>query len=519
MSKNNRHKPSISLSMIIKNEEKFLEGCLESVKGLVDEIIIADTGSTDHSKEIASRFGAKVIDFPWVGDFSAARNCSLEHCTRDWVLYLDADERLKEGQHSLVHQLIAASAITAYNVIIENPHSLHQGTFNQENSYPRLFRKAAGIKFEGKVHEQLWPSLTKQKSVVRQSKLVIHHLGYDQGYDVVKQKAERNLELLKSQFAENPDDAYAQFQIGNSLVVLQRYEEAVPILESAIRNRKLDISNRASCYNLLAEVDVKRGNLKAAEVNCLESLKCGPKQLMAHWFLALIYFDLKDFSKAIDALRKIEQLLSLHPSKRSNQIASDLDIKQIDLRKRFGVTFEAAGQWDAAMNAYAAVLALSPQSTDALQGFVRCAERNEDSQSALKQLHAVAESTEYQNELLIPFAWHLRRINDHSSAMKYIDAAITAQPDNARAYALSARWKMEHNEIGGAERILNEAKARNLSTFELHKCGMELALKQGDVNSAFCHLELMTRTTNADLTPIKNRLTALALKLSTSPIS
>lgn len=74
---------TLSLSMIVKNEEKFLPDCLESVKGLVDEIVIVDTGSTDTTKEIAARYGARIFDFEWIGDFSAARNYSLGQCTGD----------------------------------------------------------------------------------------------------------------------------------------------------------------------------------------------------------------------------------------------------------------------------------------------------------------------------------------------------------------------------------------------------------------------------------------------------
>ena len=87
---------TISLCMITKNEEKFLELCLNSVKSIVDEIIIVDTGSTDKTKEIAKKFNAKIIDFKWIDDFSAAKNESLKHATRDWVLVLDADEVIEK---------------------------------------------------------------------------------------------------------------------------------------------------------------------------------------------------------------------------------------------------------------------------------------------------------------------------------------------------------------------------------------------------------------------------------------
>src|SRR3989338_6646287 len=85
-------KQTISLCMIAKNEEKHIEECLNSVKDIVDEIIIVDTGRTDKTKQIGKKFNAKIFDFKWVDDFSAARNKSLKHATKDWILVLDADE-------------------------------------------------------------------------------------------------------------------------------------------------------------------------------------------------------------------------------------------------------------------------------------------------------------------------------------------------------------------------------------------------------------------------------------------
>src|SRR3989344_1140212 len=84
--------PTISLCMIAKNEEKNIAECLNSVKDVADEIIIVDTGSTDKTKKIAEKFNANIVGFKWADDFSAARNESLKHATKDWILVLDCDE-------------------------------------------------------------------------------------------------------------------------------------------------------------------------------------------------------------------------------------------------------------------------------------------------------------------------------------------------------------------------------------------------------------------------------------------
>src|SRR3990167_6711291 len=98
--------PTISLCMIVKNEERYLDQCLNSVKDLADEIIIVDTGSTDRTKEIAKKFNAKIFDFKWTDDFSAARNESIKHATKDWILVLDADEVLDEEGKKMIREIV-----------------------------------------------------------------------------------------------------------------------------------------------------------------------------------------------------------------------------------------------------------------------------------------------------------------------------------------------------------------------------------------------------------------------------
>lgn len=88
-------KVRVSLCMIVKDEEEALPGCLESVRGLVDEIIVVDTGSKDRTPEIAKKYGAKVFSFRWINDFAAARNESLRHATGDYIFWLDVDDRVR----------------------------------------------------------------------------------------------------------------------------------------------------------------------------------------------------------------------------------------------------------------------------------------------------------------------------------------------------------------------------------------------------------------------------------------
>ncbi len=99
--------PRITAAMIVRNEERFLPGCLASLRQEVDEIVIVDTGSDDRSREIALDRGAVVIDHPWRSDFAEARNVGLDHATGDWILYIDADERLVVPEPGALRRAVA----------------------------------------------------------------------------------------------------------------------------------------------------------------------------------------------------------------------------------------------------------------------------------------------------------------------------------------------------------------------------------------------------------------------------
>ena len=112
--------PTLGLSMIVRNEAHTLRSCLESVAGVVSQIVIADTGSTDNTTEIALEFGATVIPVPWENHFANARNAALEAMQTDWVLVLDADEELDRRGQIRIPKLIAQEGVGGYLIPIRN---------------------------------------------------------------------------------------------------------------------------------------------------------------------------------------------------------------------------------------------------------------------------------------------------------------------------------------------------------------------------------------------------------------
>src|SRR5262249_36848573 len=136
----------VSLCMIVRNEERFLAECLQSVADLVDEIVVIDSGSTDRTKEIAAGFGAKVIDFTWVDNFAAARNESLRHATGNWIPWLDADERLDAANRERLRRLLAEPRSENVGYIMRQSSRLEAGPHAVVHvDQVRLFPNHAGL--------------------------------------------------------------------------------------------------------------------------------------------------------------------------------------------------------------------------------------------------------------------------------------------------------------------------------------------------------------------------------------
>lgn len=213
------NKPLLSIGMIVKNEERCLEKCLKALQPLRDkiscEIVIADTGSTDKTREIASKYADILFDFEWIDDFSAARNAVMDRCSGKWYLSIDADEYM---------DILAVDEIVSF---LKFKHSDKiQGAFITIKNYIdpddlsktnifyafRLVRLVPQVRFEGIIHESFESEIFQEKYYLK--KAVFWHDGYlkDVG-NVSNKKNKRNIELLKKSLEENPNKLFNVFQL------------------------------------------------------------------------------------------------------------------------------------------------------------------------------------------------------------------------------------------------------------------------------------------------------------------
>ncbi|MCU7667915.1 glycosyltransferase [Bacillus thuringiensis] len=241
---------TISLCMIVKDEEKRLPNCLESVKDLVDEIIIVDTGSTDKTEDIAKDFGAQIYHFEWIHDFAAARNFSLEKATKDWILWLDADESIEKININELKEKLETTShlgfeVEIHNILVENQAPLIHKSI-------RLFKNELNINFMNKVHEQ--PSIHNNNIPYYEVGLLpitVNHIGYREDVVIDKDNKDRNFKILKEELKHNPNNRFLHFNMANEYLRNEDYHNALYHYKIATNNKK---DNEMLSHSLLKMV-------------------------------------------------------------------------------------------------------------------------------------------------------------------------------------------------------------------------------------------------------------------------
>lgn len=361
---------TISLCMIIMNEERFLENCLNSVKDLVDEIIIIDTGSNDNSKEIAKKFTDKVYDFKWNDNFSDARNFSLSKASGDWILYLDADEVIAEFDKEKIKKIIELNEAEAYFFNWRNyTNDTNISGFISSNGKRykeskvaegfciskvlRFFKNKKQYFFEGQIHETPANSIKNDGGRIFDTDVVIHHYGE---LDKVKllEKKEHYIKLLKQRlenkdFKEKSED-YVCYELAIELININKNKEAIEYLKKAIEisEEYPYLYNLAAQYLNLglleqAEMYFKKSIIKSAEYpekyNYQNPQMYNQYNPSIYLNLGAIYFERGEYNKAI---KSYERVLKLNPSFANAYFNLGFTYIKIDKQNRVQELFEKA---------------------------------------------------------------------------------------------------------------------------------------------------------------------------------
>ncbi|MEW6304181.1 MAG: glycosyltransferase family 29 protein [Verrucomicrobiota bacterium] len=386
--------PRVSVCLIVKNEERFLRQCLESVRELAWQIVVVDTGSTDNTVEIAREFGAEVHSMAWEDDFSAARNAALSHARGDWILVLDADEELlPESREILRRELRQADALAFRLPIVD------VGREDDGCSYiPRLFRNAPGLFYVSRVHEQVFSSVeVRRRQWGMENKLseaVIRHHGYVEQVVKSRDKVARNLRLLEQAVEEWPNEPNLLMSLGLELAragqlgaALEYYVEAFELLgarpaaEVAPELRETLLTQFTT--QLMA---VRRFEELVQVLNSPLALSQSGLTATHHFTLGLACMELKQPAHAVEAFRRClatRQQRSLAPINK--------EVHKAGPRHCLAVCLADLGRIDEARQEFAGARLEDPQSCSVLFDFARFEAQHGRPVESLRLLHALIE--------------------------------------------------------------------------------------------------------------------------------
>ncbi len=253
---------TVSLCMIVKNEEAVLARCLDGVSHLVDEIILVDTGSRDQTKMIAEQYNCSIYDFPWIDDFAAARNYSFDQATQEYILWLDADDVLDEQAQALFSNL--KESLDRQVDVVTMPYHLafdEYGNLSFSLRRNRLVKRERNFRWRGKVHEYL-----EVYGQTLHSDAAIVHKSEDS-------RCDRNLRIYEKMLQNDepftPRDLY---YFGNELVDHHRYEEAISVYERFLNNGLGWVEDNITCCGKLADCYYETGQSAKAILSILRTL-------------------------------------------------------------------------------------------------------------------------------------------------------------------------------------------------------------------------------------------------------
>nr|MDA8229136.1 glycosyltransferase [Desulfitobacterium hafniense] len=291
----------LSLCMIVKNEELNLRRCLQSVRGIVDEIIIVDTGSTDSTLQIAFEFGAIVRSIPWNNDFSEARNASLELAKGEWILFLDADEELARESLEALKMRIDLEDVEGYFIKVVN----YIGNEGWLETCPdlvfRLFKNHQEYRFRGAIHEQIADVILEKNNRASYriaDEIVILHYGYLDRAISEKNKKERNIMIIEKELSLDQDNRLLRYHYGVELFRAEKFAEAALELTRAANGIDPDTIYLPKLLRYIVMSNQSARNLSQALEVAQLTLQFFPDYADLYYYAGLICLELKKYSPA-----------------------------------------------------------------------------------------------------------------------------------------------------------------------------------------------------------------------------
>jgi glycosyltransferase involved in cell wall biosynthesis len=284
----------VSLSMIVKDEAASIADVLADASAFCDELVVADTGSTDGTPELARAAGARVVHVPWTDDFAAARNASLDACTGDWIVWLDADDRVPPASQQAFTRVLADLGEGDVDVLVSPYHCAfdEHGAPTFTTLRERVLRREAGLRWGGAIHEVVDITAARTRD---EPELVVEHRRTEAQ---AAQDEGRNLRILEKLYADGDRSPRTLYYRANELRDSERHEEAtaayteVLALDQPAWERYFALMSRAECLQ-------KLGRPAEAEASAVQAVLLDPTRPEAWMVAGMIPYERGDWARAV----------------------------------------------------------------------------------------------------------------------------------------------------------------------------------------------------------------------------
>lgn len=361
----------ISLCMIVKNEEDCIMRCLNSVKNVVDEMIIVDTGSEDRTIELCEEAGAKVYSYQWNGSFADARNHGIKLAQSEWILWMDADEELAHIKREDFLKLIDLSSSKLLSVQLVNYMSEQMDdTDVYLISHPRIFRNHIGFQFEYTIHE----TLNAEDVLGQEDKekfelgnplpLIIYHYGYMSSHTDRKKKFERNLSMLLQDSAKK--HPWREYHIASEYYRIHDYNKSFEYINhSIIRFLRAGMTPPSLLYKLKYSILISTGSWEGAWPGIDKAIQLYPNYVDLHFYKGIIFYLKEKYEEAIVIFEKCIKI-------------GENNLQHLTLRGTgsfhayyyIGQCFQKLGKCEDAIKAYTSSLQLCPSHSSSKEAII-----------------------------------------------------------------------------------------------------------------------------------------------------
>lgn len=281
---------TVSLCMIVKNEQQVLQRCIESIKDFTDEIIIVDTGSTDLTKEIAQKYGS-VYDFKWCDDFSKARNFAFSKAKSDYIMWLDADDVIKKESLDKLLNWKKTQNSNEIDVVMMPYHLDIDENGNSNFIYyrERILKNKAGFIWQGAVHECIQPT----------GKIVYLDIPVEHHKEKESKLSDRNLKIYQKQLKKDGTlDARSKFYYARELMTHKMFEKAVNMFEGFINDENGWIENKIEALRNLSYCFMMQNQIENAKKSLLNAFLLDEPRAEICCDLAMIFVKQEQYDKA-----------------------------------------------------------------------------------------------------------------------------------------------------------------------------------------------------------------------------